>query len=123
MINFPPTFLAIVQRYQRLLVTLLVILLCYFAYAIFRFDIFVWFCETEENAPACTQVGLLAKDRQDLKMAKYYLNQSCEMGYGLGCYRLSEMLSAPEEQELKGQALKKACALRFNYACDQVNDK
>lgn len=105
------------NRYHRLLMTLGVMLVLYTLFALYRFDIFLWFCENESNSPACAQVGLLAKDQGNDKMAKYYLNQSCDLGYGLGCFRLSEIYQASGETEQAKIYLAKACKLDFTLAC------
>lgn len=109
----------LLKRYHRLFITLATILILYILYSIYRFDIFLWFCENESNAPACTQVGLLAKDQGNSKLAKYYLNQSCELGYGLGCYRLGEIYRLEGDSSLEKTALEKACKLQFELACSQ----
>ncbi len=120
MIDFPQFLSRLIKRYDRLFISIAVIFVCYLIYAFYRFEIFVWFCEQEKNAPACTQVGLLALDRSDDRLSKYYLNQSCQMGYGLGCFRLSEVYRRQGDALQEQQFLQKACQLQFPLACDQI---
>lgn len=96
---------------------LVVICLLYILYLIYKVEIFKWFCLNEDNSASCYIVSGLMKDNHNEVLAREYLEKSCELDYGKGCFNLAYNI---EQDDLDRAIMlyEKACELNYMTACE-----
>lgn len=109
-------------QYFKLLVILSTGLFIYLMYKIYQEDIHVWSCESEDNAPSCTVVGLMSEERGNPLRALKYYQASCDQDYALGCFHLAQIYFKMGEEKKARNALEKACGQELKMACAQLDE-
>ena|GEM_PF-2822011 len=109
-------------QYFKLLIILSVILFVYLIYKIYQEDVHVWTCESENNAPSCTVVGLMSEENGNPLRALNFYQLSCEKDYSLGCFHLGNLYLKMGEKKKARKSLEKACELDLKMACAQLEE-
>lgn len=99
-----------------------VIVFIYLLYKIYQEDIHVWSCESEENAPSCTVVGLMSEANGNPLRALSYYQRSCDKDYALGCFHLGNLHLQMGDKKKARKSLEKACELESKMACAQLDE-
>ena len=102
---------------RKMMSTLFVLVVSYLTYRIYRLEIYMWFCDQEQNQGACTVAGLLWKDQNHIVNSSKYLEKACQLDYPQGCYHLSLLYQDNAKEIEAKQALLKACKLGYKDAC------
>lgn len=106
-------------RYRKLLVTFGIITALVILYNIYRLDIYVWLCENEDSSAACAVSGMIHLEKGEDSIGRKFLERSCNMKYGSGCYRLYQIQDKEGEREAAKQSLARACSLGIKAACEE----
>jgi TPR repeat protein len=89
-------------------------------YLIFKESVHLWFCENENNGASCSISGMIHEENKEFERAEKYYKLSCENKYGIGCYKLSQLILKRHRSGSKTEAnsyLKKACSLEHVLSC------
>ena len=112
--------------YKRLIIFFAVFICLAIAYVIFKESIHLWFCENENNGASCSIIGMIHHEHKEMERAEKYLKKSCDMGYGLGCFKLALFHKENKSIDSKRKTheyLSKACVLEYESACLMMKDK
>lgn len=88
-----------------------------FLYQIYRYDIYVWFCDHEQNQGACTVAGILFEEKNDVVNSTKYYKKSCELDYSQGCHKLAKLLEKNSQKEQAVYYHERACKLGYELSC------
>lgn len=105
---------------KKMLTILFFISVIYLTYRVYRNEIYVWFCDNEENQGACTVAGLLYKEQHDVANATIYLQKACDLNYSQGCFHLGILYKENSQADKSLPNLEKACKLNYGPACDML---
>jgi len=86
-------------------------------YAIYKEDVYIWFCENEGNAASCTVVGMINEKNKYLDSARFYYQKSCNGEYALGCFHLGEVQALLGDKEASALSHKSACSMGHVSSC------
>ena len=103
----------------RTLPFFLILLASYILYSIYKVDIYKWFCHSEDNSASCYVVGLLLDDMGLPIESQEYFSLSCELDYGIGCFKMSNLL-VDQNPEKSLELLEKACELNHEVSCEAL---
>ncbi len=96
------------------------------SYVLFKESVHLWFCESENNGASCSIVGMIHEENREFERAEKFYKKSCDLKYGIGCFKLSHFLSlkkgGPEYDKLSLEYLHKACSFEHELSCRQLND-
>lgn len=106
------------MEYRKKMITILIfVIFGYMTYRYYRTEIYVWFCDNEDNLGACTIAGLLHRDNHDIAQAQKYFQKACDGNYSQGCFYLGSLLDSNSRKEEAINYMKKACELKYTPAC------
>jgi TPR repeat protein len=95
-------------------------------YIVFKESIHLWFCESEENGASCSISGMIHEENKEFERAEKYFRKSCEYNYGIGCYKLSQLITKQNKIDsklLSTQYIEKACLLEHELSCQMISGK
>ncbi len=85
----------------------------------FKQDVYQWSCEQENNSASCYFAGIESKKQKDYVKAKKFLNLSCSLNYGLGCWEYYRILKEQGFIEDAQSARIRACELDTKILCEE----
>ena len=117
--------------YRKLLSFFAICAVLAISYIYFKESVHLWFCENENNGASCSIIGMIHEENKEYERAEKFLKKSCDLNYGIGCYRLSifyntnEALGKNEIQNKRKSKviLEKACQLEHEHSCLIIKNK
>ena len=79
--------------------------------------IFKWSCDNESNSASCFFVGKNYLEMSETKLGLNYLQRSCDLKYGLGCWELGAYYEKMGNLLLAKKFKDKGCKLDIKDLC------
>ena len=106
------------NTFKRLGYIISFIVIIYFIYNIYKFEIYRWSCMNEDVAPSCLIAGLIKEEENNLKDAIKFFKLACNKKYGISCGKLSEFYKDHGDGIQSKKFQKLACDNQAEQYCE-----
>lgn len=106
------------KRWHKPLFVLTVIGLIVLLFLLNQSSIYRWSCLEESNSASCFFVGKNANEQGQAIEALKFLNRSCDLNYGLGCWELYLIHESMGKIDEAKKYRDKACSLDVKELCE-----